>query len=329
MSLLKKLLPKIYAPELFHSKLKRSRFFECWEHKLISEDGQDILIVIGVIILGKEKLCYNEVIDGKSGKSYLVKYPINDYKPKNNECRYANTTFSKDGIELNLEDDEFRISGRITFGDLKKFPSNIFSPGLMSYYSFLPFMESYFSLISLHHSINGKITINNNVYNFDNGSSYIEKGWGKKFPDSWLMIHCNTFTESNSSFFLTASPVKVLGATIIGIQCYIMDGEKLINFSTYKKGKITQFKRVNKTLNIELKNKTHHLDITVIPKKYGRMRVPSFRNKELYVLESSDSIVYINLLQNNNIIQSFEGKNASYTLEEGITEFIESKIKIT
>ena len=328
MSLLKKLLPKIYAPDLFHTNLKRRRFFECWEHKLISNDGQDILIVIGVLILGKDRLCYNEIIDGKTGANYLVKYPIDQYKPSKTsmECQYATTRFSKEGIDLSIKNDTLSINGKITFGEFKAFPSSKLSPGLMGYFSFIPFMESYFKLVSLHHSINGKITINDKIYNFDKGSSYIEKGWGKKFPDSWLMIHCNTFTEPDTSFFVTFSPVKIIGTTIIGIQCFIMYNNEIINFSTYNNGKITLFKRLNKTLNIEIKNDTHYLDITVIPKKYGRIRIPSFRNRELFNLESSDSTVYINLLKNNNIIKSFEGKNASFTFDEGIAGLIESKI---
>ena len=35
------------------------------------------------------------------------------------------------------------IKGKISFGDLFRWPSNLFSPGIMGPYSFVPFMECY------------------------------------------------------------------------------------------------------------------------------------------------------------------------------------------
>jgi hypothetical protein len=56
----------------------------------------------------------------------------------------------------------------------------------MGWYSFIPFMECKHGIVSANHKIKGKITVNNQIIDFDEGQGYIEKDWGTSFPEAGL-----------------------------------------------------------------------------------------------------------------------------------------------
>ena len=56
-------------------------------------------------------------------------------------------------------------------------------PGVMGPFSFVPFMECYHGVVNIDHKISGSLMINNEEIDFTDGYGYIEKDWGKSFPN--------------------------------------------------------------------------------------------------------------------------------------------------
>jgi hypothetical protein len=74
------------------------------------------------------------------------------------------------------------ISGKVDFTGLTRLPVSLFTPGIMGWYRFIPFMQCYHGLISMNHSLEGEITDGAERIVLSGGKGYIEKDWGSSFP---------------------------------------------------------------------------------------------------------------------------------------------------
>jgi len=73
--------------------------------------------------------------------------------------------------------------------------------------AFGPIMECYHDIISLDHSLSGSLLSNDTEIVFNGGWGYIEKDWGKSFPEAYVWIQSNHFQKKETS--LSASIAKI------------------------------------------------------------------------------------------------------------------------
>jgi tocopherol cyclase len=66
---------------------------------------------------------------------------------------WANPHFSEKGIQLDIETEDLKIKGEVFMADFVKYPSSAFSPGIMGWYSFVPFMECKHGIGSVLHLV--------------------------------------------------------------------------------------------------------------------------------------------------------------------------------
>ena len=76
------------------------------------------------------------------------------------------------------------ITGSISYTSLDRYPYSWFNPGIMGWYSFVPFMECKHGVVSMFHSLKGGLQIGDRYVDFNDGTGYIEKDWGRSFPES-------------------------------------------------------------------------------------------------------------------------------------------------
>jgi tocopherol cyclase len=326
MIISKRILPKVFHPEFFHSRKNKRIYFENWLFKLVSEDRNSVLVIIPVLELGSNQRCYVEFMDGISGETCVAYFDLSELFASKTEMnfKFEDTTFSKKGISLNINRKGLLASGRIEFGEFMKYPSRGIKRNLMSYFSFLPFQHLYYAVISMQHKINGSITMNKHTFNFDNGTGFIEKTWGKYYPKSWLYIGCNTFTVPDTYFLITVSTVNLGFTKILGNVGYFYYKGKLINLGFYTKTKFTKFDHQGKILLVELTKGEHRIEITLIPRNKGKIKIPS-ATENRYVFESADSTLHLNYYVHNDLILSTEGEHAEYDFMEGLTDLITHK----
>ncbi len=201
---------KVYNPVIFQGNLNKKRYFEGWYFKHVSAKLDHVYSFIpGVALTKTDKHAFIQVIDGITGQTWNVKYPLSefDYSKKEFHVRVGKSNFFEKGIKLNIDVPDLKTKGEISYGDFVKYPSSVFSPGIMGWYSFVPFMECKHGIGSILHKLNGSLTINNSEINFNEGTCYIEKDWGTSFPESWIWLHCNTFEKPGSSFTFSVAKI--------------------------------------------------------------------------------------------------------------------------
>jgi tocopherol cyclase len=316
---------KVYNPILFQGNLNRNRYFEGWYFKHVSSNRDHVYSFIpGVALTKTDKHAFIQVIDGITGKTWNVKYPLSEFSYSENEFQVwvGKSSFSEKGMELDIDTPDLKINGKVLYGDFVKYPSSAFSPGIMGWYSFVPFMECKHGIGSVLHHLNGSLLINNTEISFSEGTGYIEKDWGTSFPESWVWLHCNTFEKPGSSFTFSVAKIPWLGSFFIGHICFLYAEGKFHLFATYNGSKITKLTFHTPVLKIEIKNKTHTLKLKAIQNRLGDLKAPVTGEMNRIIKESVDSEIQIELFDNQNkMVFSEKGSRAGLEIIEKILTY--------
>ena len=320
---------KLLNPILFQGNLKKERYFEGWYFKQVSANREHVLSFIpGIALTKTDKHAFIQVIDGITGKTWNVKYPLTafDFSDKEFHVRVGKSEFSENRIQTDIETPGLKISGKISFSGLVHYPSTLFSPGIMGWYSFVPFMECKHGIGSVFHRLTGSLQINNADINFTEGTGYIEKDWGTSFPESWIWLHCNTFEQAGSSFNFSVAKIPWLGSFFIGHICFLYVDGKFHLFATYNGSKINTIRYNKPDLEIEVVNKTHKLKIRATENRSGELKAPVTGEMNRIIKESVDSEIEIELSDyRNKVVYADKGTRAGLEIIEKIMSYFQNQ----
>ncbi len=231
-------LRKLYNPSIFQGHLKKKNYFEGWYFKLVDDHGENALAIIPGISIGKESPdhAFIQILDGVKAKSYYYSFDINEFFAgrKIFEVHIGQNFFSEGYISLDLP----VLKGKVYQRNFHPLRSTIFSPGIMGWYSFVPRMECYHGIVSMHHSIDGKLTLEKNEIQFTNGIGYIEKDWGTSFPKCWIWMHSNHFEKEKISIMASLAHIPWMRNYFPGFICAFLMGEEIEIFATYNGSKV-------------------------------------------------------------------------------------------
>ncbi len=313
---------KVLNPIAFQGNLTNNRYFEGWYLKHVSADKKQVLSFIpGVALTKTDKHAFIQVIDGISGKTWNVQYPISDFDYAVNEfkIRVGKSNFSLKGIHLEIDSEDLKVKGDIEYFNIVNYPSTFFSPGIMGWYSFVPFMECKHGIGSVLHELKGEILINTAKISFENGTGYIEKDWGTSFPESWIWLHCNTFNRPDCSFTFSVAKIPWLGSFFIGHICFLYLEGKFYRFATYTGSKIKVLGFKNNLLKCELTGGNCTLSVVAKQNRAGDLKAPASGVMNRMIKESVDSEIEISLFdKNGTLIFNSNGNRAGMEIIEGI-----------
>ena len=234
-------------PEAFHGKDSRSPYFEGWYHKLVSKTKRSIVIIPGMYRSGEDKneFAFIMIFDGNSGDVHFERFSIDNFISKTAayDTGIGKNHFSKDEIILDIRSESFSIRGSVNFSSVTPWPVTLLEPGCMGWYSYLPIMECYHGILSMNHSLSGELSMNGENLNFDAGVGYIEKDWGRNFPQSWIWAQANHFEKENVSLSASIAKIPLLGTRFAGFIVGLLINNKLYRFTTYRSAKIIKIKK--------------------------------------------------------------------------------------
>ena len=118
--------------------------------------------------------------------------------------------FSANKVILDLEE----LKGTIYQNNITPWPKTLKAPGIMGWYSFVPFMECYHGVVSLHHTLAGQLTYEGKEINMDGGIGYMEKDWGTSFPKFWIWLQTNHFEQENVCLMASVARIPWLGSSL-------------------------------------------------------------------------------------------------------------------
>lgn len=298
-------LKKVWTPEIYQGGNKTKKYFEGWYYKIIDKEEKNIYAVIPGISISEDKgssHAFIQIIDGNSGDSNYYKYNIQDFKfsKKTFEIHIGENCFTEKGMILNIEMDNKKIKGNLSFENLARWPVKLIYPGAMGWYRFVPFMECYHGIISMNHSIKGYINLDGSALDFNNGRGYIEKDWGRSFPRSWIWLQSNHFEESDISLTASVARIPWLGKAFIGFIAGLWIRGNLYRFTTYTGAKLTDFRLYYNRIFISLEDGKFCLDIVAVRSATGKLASPQNGLMKGKVDESISAKVEFSLFKLSN-----------------------------
>jgi len=320
---------RIYNPEVFQGTLKNTNYFEGWYFKHVSADINNVWSFIpGVALNDNQPHAFIQVINGISGFAEYINYSLDEFTwdKKKLYLRIGDSVFTEKYIDLKIKDNGISIDGHIDYKNIVKYPKSLLSPGIMGWYSFVPYMECKHGIVSVNHDLTGEIKVNNTSVLFDGGKGYIEKDWGNSFPEAWLWIQANNFKDNNTSFNFSVAKIPWRGKFFIGFISFLYFKEKFFLFSTHNNSQITEINHTHNSIDLILRNKSSILKINVLKNSFGELKAPSSGDMSRRIRESIDSEVYLSLFDHhNNLIYNDSSKRAGLEVIDEIFEYLKIK----
>jgi hypothetical protein len=210
------------------------------------------------------------------GKTEYFRFAFEEFKADKNrfDVSIGGNHFSDKGMDISLGNDHFTICGSLRFDHIEKYPKSLFSPGIMGPFSFIPNMECYHGIVNIRHTIIGGLRINGAPFNLTGGEGYIEKDWGRSFPQSWIWLQANHFQGAGASFMFSVARIPWLNRSFTGLISFLRTNHGFYKFATYNGSKITQIHMEGDMIEARLESPAYILEFTANYKKGGTLKAP-------------------------------------------------------
>lgn len=169
------------------------------------------------------------IIEGHAGTEKFIQVITND---SSFTAPYSEgNSFSPDGIDLNIDAEGLKLSGKIHYSGLTPVKYDIMGP-----FKFFP-MECRHGIVSMSHSLYGRLNLNGAELDFTGGRGYIEKDSGSSFPKAYTWIQANDFKKP-CSVMAAIADIPFLGRSFKGCIGAIVFEGKEYRLATYLGAKI-------------------------------------------------------------------------------------------
>ena len=223
-----------YAERNFINHELGSGRFEGWYFK--QRRGDHVYCLIPGISAGSqgEKAAFIQCI--WSGGSAYLKYPFSEFSVSADRRSFsiAKNHFSLYGISLDIDRPEMTVKGNLRFQNRKALKSSVYAPGIMGPFSYLKSMQCNHGLLSLHHETYGRLFWNEDKIEFTGEHGYIEKDWGKSFPEWWIWFECHEFSHHpKATVMLSIAKIPFLRRHFTGVLCVLDNGNRQTVLASY------------------------------------------------------------------------------------------------
>ncbi|MGX7107857.1 tocopherol cyclase family protein [Facklamia miroungae] len=308
-------IKKLLNPELFQGKYQTKNYFEGWYYKLVTKDEKHSIALIPGIAYDKEGKghAFIQMIDRLTYRTEYYRFPINafDFSGNSFDITIGNSNFKQNQLTIDLSKQAYPIEGHLTFNEIESFPKKLLRPGIMGPFSFVPFMECYHGVVTLHQRLSGTLKINQQTIDFTDGYGYIEKDWGRSFPDWWVWLQSNHFSEDKTSLMFSMAKIPWLGNHFTGFLSFLKHQEKLYLFATYTGAKIKRMNYQEGQIDVEITDRNYQLNISGHYDQSGILKAPKNGLMERKIAESISSLIHVTLKdKTGKILFEDDGKNA-------------------
>ena len=312
-------LRRTLHPAWYQGTDSRPPYFEGWYFKLVDPTERHRIAVIPGILKAADSAAshaFVQVLDGSSGVATYHRYPPEAFHSSEEsfDIRVGDSRFSLERLRLAIRSGERSLSGQLDFVELKPWPVRLASPGVMGWFAWVPFLRTYHGVLSFDHVIEGSLALDGEVIDFQTGRGYIEKDWGRSFPDAWIWTQTNHFDPAGTSLTASIATIPFLGTDFRGFIIGLRHLDHLYRFATYTGARIEELGFEEGVVHIVVADRRQRLEIVARSANTGVLRGPTGLDMTGRVPESLDGEVSIRLSATaagrSTPIYSGRGRNA-------------------
>jgi hypothetical protein len=279
-------------------------FFEGWYYKHQGRDGT-VSLIPGINI-GKNNKRYAFIQVLTKDASYMVNYLYEDFSKSDSGIRIKNNVFSSKGVKLDIKSIKLDLTGELEYGPLTPISSDIMGP-------FRHFkMQCSHGVISMDHSVSGKLLLNEKEIDFSDGKGYIETDRGKSFPERYFWVQCNDFSQEGTSIMAAAAKIPFLFGSFFGCISIVMLRGKEYRLATYKGASV---KKCGEN-SLEIKQGRYTLVIDVSDKTPQKLLAPEMGDMCRTIHESTAKARF-RFYEQGRLLLETESSGASCEYTEG------------
>ncbi len=331
---MKQFIQQRLNPTWYHGHQAKAPFFEGWYYKLISEDEQHRFAIIPAIFINEDKNknhAFIQVLDGTQNTATYHRFPIEQFNAKDNDFDVwlGNSHFREDCLLLDVEDEQGSFKGELHFQNLTPFPVSWTSPGIMGFFGWFPFMECNHGIVSMNHQIKGSLTINGEVINFDGGLGYIEKDWGKSFPEGYVWMQTNHFDVDETSLFGSIAVIPNFGFKWAGFTMAFYHRQTFYRFASYTGAKVKHLAVTDELVDWVVEDRNYRMAIHAQRAEGGLLLGPERTDMHMRVGETMQAIVELQLVEKQwkRIVFEGTGRNAGLEVVGDIDRLLKTEYK--
>jgi tocopherol cyclase len=267
-------------PAAYHGHGKKPPFFEGWYYKLVDATGEHRYAIIPGVFLSDDPdqhHAFVQVLDGTTGHSTFHRYPADEFWAAEGELNLhiGPNRFTAEQLWLDIDAPERSVRGQLHFEGLTPWPVTLTSPGIMGWYAWAPFMETYHGVVSLDHRIGGALWVNGLPVDLTGGRGYIEKDWGKSFPAAWIWFQTNHFEQSGTSLTASVAIIPWLRGSFPGFIVGLWHEKVLYRFATYTGSRIEKLEIADEAVTWVICDQHHRLEMRAIRAEGGLIQAPT------------------------------------------------------
>lgn len=277
-------------------------YFCGWYFKCQSET-QTLAVIPAVHTSKKGKSCSIQLITDDGAWNFVFPYKIYREQKKDFHVQIGENRFDKNGISLNLQTPECTAVGTIRFGGLSPIRYDIMGP-----FEYMPFMECRHSVVSMRHTVNGELCINDNLYRFEDAVGYIEGDCGYSFPKEYAWTQCFFY---GGSIMLSVADIPFGLFHFTGIIGVIHWQGREYRMATYLGAKAVRIENGK----IVIRQGDAVLTVKLIEKKAHPLHAPVGGVMCRTIHESASCRTSYRFEKNGQVLFSFESDRASFEYE--------------
>jgi tocopherol cyclase len=302
-------------PDIYHGRRAKRPFFEGWYYKVIDGNGGDAWAIIPGIFKDHQPQrneAFVMILDGRSNQVFYHNYPVSQFAAGENSfnLRIGPNFFAAEYLTLNLPN----LQGHLSFHGLTPWPVSWRAPGIMGWYGWFP-MECYHGVLSMDHQVTGFLKYGERRFNIENGRGYIEKDWGRNFPQTWIWLQANQFEKKSVSLTASIARIPFYGRVFPGFIIGLLLDGRLFQFATYLNSTLEEMTLEGGEVRIIVHGKEALLEINGVQGRTTLLHAPTpGQGMVPRVHESVDALVHIRLKDRSGVIL-YEGESSRAGME--------------
>lgn len=202
-------------------------YFAGWYFKHQTRAGRALALIPAIHIdpAGRRSASLQVIAERQS---WWLDYPDSKFHAAEKPLRIqlGQNIFSREGIQLDIEQDGLSLHGALGYGPFTPLQSDIMGP-----FRFFSGMECSHGVISMGHTLAGSLTLKGEKLDFSGGTGYIESDRGRSFPSAYLWTQC---VWPGGSLMLSIADIPLPLVHFTGCICAVIYQGREYRLATYR-----------------------------------------------------------------------------------------------
>ena len=311
-----------WNPDMYHGWGQTKQYFEGWYYKIVDPSEKNVFAIIPGISFGEtgEQHAFIQVFNGTACTAVYHNFEAAAFQPSDQrfELQLGNNHFSPDRLSLDLPE----LKGNLRLKNRYPWPKMLGAPGIMGWFSFVPFMECYHGIVSMNYDLEGEMELEGKSTTFTGGKGYVEKDWGVSFPKCWIWMQSNHFdSKKRVSFQASIANIPWIGNHFVGYIVGFLLEDKLYRFATYTGAKMKAAIEEDRVI-LAFKDRKNRLEIIAHKAPGSDLISPITGDMKGKVNESIQANIELKLFEKDQIIFEGNGRNAGLEVAGPIEELL-------